>query len=252
MEKDVFVEPLQKRFRVELKDANRAKRNRSYLNASDCCGAKLKQEKFCSVCNEKAAAYNCARKLVKIGKVEHLIDAAALEQATDALESMEDIRLHAFLKVRPAGAEDRFDALVYALPVKKLEGQYAELAAVLRGFVAVGEAVFRGNEFQVIVEVGDDGVVRIRKLVEEEQRYGVLPVELSCVNGEIVALERQLVEKRLVDGYDVTGFRDARAEIEERVIEEFVLNGKVPEVKKEVVQAREQDEVARLKALMGG
>jgi len=247
----VFVEPLQKRFRVEVKDANRQKRNRSFANASECCGARLKQEKFCSACNEKVAPYNCSRKIVKIGKEEHLIDAKALEQAQEALEGMEEMKLHAFLQGRPKGAEDRFEALVYAFPAKKREGQYAELAAVLKGYVAVGEAVFRGNEFQVLVEVGDDGVLRVRKLVEEEQRYPMQQVDAVAVNPEIVALERKLLERKTVGDYDLTAFRDTRAEVEEKVIEDFVLNGKVPEVKKEVRQAQENDELERLKALVG-
>lgn len=252
MERDVVIEPLQKRFRIAVKDANRQRRNRSFANASDCCGVKLRQEKFCSSCNGKVGYGECKRKLVKIGKEEHLVDAAALQQATDALEGMEDIKLDSFLSRRPTGAEDRFDALIYAYPAKKHEAAYAELAAVLEGRTAVGTAVFRGNEFQVLVEVGDDGRVRVRKLVEEEQRYELQEIAKVAVNGQIVELERKILDKATVEDVDLSVFKDRRSEIEERIIEDVVLNGKaMPDVKKDVAKEKESDELARLKALAG-
>ena len=251
-ERKIVIEPLQKGFNLSLKDANRQKRNRSYVNASNCCGVKLKQEKFCSACNEKVGYGDCQRKIVKIGKEEHLIEASALKQATDALEAMEDMQLHTFLKQRPTDAEDRFEALVYAYPAKKQEAQYAELVAILKGRTAIGKAVFRGNEFQILVEVGDDNRIRIRKLVDEDQRYEMQELQLdNAPNEQIVELERTILDKATKDDYNVKQFKDTRAEIEEKVIEDFVLNGTIPEVKKEVAQAQENDELARLKALAG-
>ena len=252
MEKEILVEPLQKRFKVVLKDANRQKRNRSFPNASNCCGARLQQKKFCSVCGEEVDTAELTRKIVKIGKEEHLVEASALKQAITALEALDAIKLSTFMSSRPSGVEDYFDALVFVLPAKKREQQYAELANILKGKVAFGSGVFRNNEFQIMVEVGDDGRIRVRKLVEESQRYDIPTVDISVeLNNELVELERKIVEKNVVDSFDLSKFRDARAEIEEQVIEDVVLNGGVVEnVVPQVKQAVEEDEIERLKKLL--
>jgi len=251
MEKEILIEPLQKRFRVSVKDANKASRNRSYSNASNCCGTKLSQEKKCSGCGEVLKSGDCQRKIVKIGKEEHLIEATALKQCQENFDSGE-IVLSSFMDKRPEGAEDRFGGLVYASPSDKRDAEYDELRKVLKNKVAIGKGVFRNNEFQVIVEVGADNLIRIRKLVEETQRYDRPEVPPSMnVNQEIVEVERQIVEKATVDDFDVTEFRDTRSAMEEKVIEDFVLNGTVPEIKREVKQVQELSELERLKALVG-
>lgn len=250
MEKEIFVEPLQKRFRIAVKDANKLARNRSYSNASNCCGAKLVQEKKCSTCNEIVKSNDCQRKIVMIGKEEHLIEASALKQCQ---ESFADggIVLHTFMDKRPEGSEDRFGGLVYASPSEKRDAEYDELRQVLGNKVAIGKGVFRNNEFQVIVEVGDDNVIRIRKLVEETQRYDKPEVPANMqLNEEILEIEKQLIDKAVVDKFDVTTFRDTRSQMEEKVIEEFVLHGRVPEIKQEVKQEAEVNELERLKALV--
>jgi hypothetical protein len=256
VEMDIEIVPLGKRFVVEIKDANKASRNRSYGNASDCCGRALKQEKRCSGCGAEVS--ECSRKIVKIGKEEYVVDAKVLKQAKDALESMEGITVSSFLKNLPAGAEDRFESLVYASPKDKKVGQYAELAALLKGRVAVGKGVFRSNEFQVLLTVGDDGVVRIRKLVEESQRYAFdsstvrTQVDSVKLDEGIVAVEQRILDKATVEGVDLSSFKDTRSEVEERIIEDIVVNGRVPDAPLAKRQEQEsQDELARLKALLG-
>lgn len=257
--KTIYVEPLQKRFTVDVKDANKAKRNRSYASASDCCGSRVKQERRCSTCNAEVPT-KTQRKIVKIGKDEHLIDASALQQAMNALDAIEEVKLHTFLKDMPEGSEDRFDALVYGLPSEKRGREYAELVAMLDNRVAVGNAVFRNNEFQVLVTAAD-GVLKIRKLVEESQRNDVdfesaqqVAAEMRP-SEELLAVENQILDKATTDSYDVTDFQDTRTQIEEQVVEEYVLNGKLPETPKHVESVQkqqEQDEIERLKALAGG
>lgn len=257
MEKIIVVEPLQKRFTVSVKNANKEARNRSYSNASDCCGAKLKQDKKCSSCGEIVYATECKRKIVKIGKEEHLIDASALKQVQESLSNVEELSLHTFLKELPKGSEDRFDSLMYAVPVEKKEAQYKELQEILKDRIAIGKGVFGTNEYQVVVSVGEDDVLRIRKLVEESQRYDFEPEEALAalvnvkLSEDVVQIENKILDKKSVDSFDLTEFRDMRSEYEERVIEDFVLNGRVPEVKKEVEQQQTQSELERLKQLMG-
>jgi len=162
MERVICVEPLQKRFRVDLKDANKQKRNRSFSNASNCCGTTLCQKKVCSTCEAEINSSECQRKIVKIGKQEHLIDGKALKDVQDQLEAFEEITLHTFMKKMPNEAFDRFGSLVYAMPTDKQRAEYKELAELLQGRTAIGKGVFRGSEFQVVIEIGNDGVLRMR------------------------------------------------------------------------------------------
>lgn len=255
MERDIVIEALgNKRFKVELKDANRATMNRSYPNASDCCGVKLKQEKFCSSCMKKVEG-TPARKLVKLGKSEYLIDAAALDNAMEQLEQMDAITVTAFVEEIPA-VEDRYDALLYGLPAEKRGSEYRELVEILKGRTAIGKGVFRNNEFQVLLEVGNDGCIRIRKLVEESRRYDIafdsVQIALkSPVNEQVVELEKQIIGKKSVKEFDFSEFKDTRAKIEEQVIEDFVLHGKVPQVTV-VQEQKDENELARLQSLLNG
>lgn len=254
--KQIYIEPMRTGFEVQLKDANRQKRNRSFSNASPCCQAALKQEKRCGKCGESVATADCKHKIVKLGKQEYIIETDALKQVQDSLAQSEKVSVHTFLDALPEGAEDRYDALVYAYPVDKKELQYAELRSLLDGKVAVGTAVLRSNEYQVVLIVGADGVLRMRKLVEESQRYDFSPAAVKeCLDGispreQVVQLGRKLIQKATVENYDVTEFRDARSEYEERIIEEYVLHGKTPRIAQEVKHQQEQDEVARLQALL--
>jgi hypothetical protein len=255
MERQILIEPLQKRFTVALKNANKEARNRYYPNASDCCGVKLKQEKFCSSCNAKVEGVETRRKIIKIGKAEHLIESKALKQVKESLEAMETLEIHTFLKELPANAEDRFDNLVYVLPVEKKLAQYSELIELLKGKVAVGKGVFNGNEYQFVVSVGSNNVIKLRKLVEQSQIYDinmdlVSEAVKTSLNPQIIALERQIIDRKLSTAFDISQFRDSRTEYEEKIIEEFVINGTVPEIKTEIAETQEQDELERLKALI--
>lgn len=259
MQKTVVIEPLQKRFEVSLNSANRKKRNRYYSNASPCCNVRLKQEKKCSACEKLVENGSVTHKIATIGKEEYLIEADELKQVKDQLEAMEEMRVHTFLKKRPKGAEDRFDSLYYAKPAKKQEAQYAELREILNGRTAIGNVVIRSNEYQALIEVGSDGILRFRTLVEEGQRYDFdaqainSEIEGKQPSQEIIDLERQILDKNSTDTYDITEFRDTRSEYEEQVIEEYVLHGRAPDTttKPKVQEQAEQSELERLKALAG-
>lgn len=249
--------PTKKRFTVELKDANREKRNRSYANASPCHSKKLKQKKFCEECNEEVTG-EIVNKIVKIGKHEHLVPTNLLEQATDRLGEMEEISVHTILKGESTMAKDYYDNMVYAYPAEKRSKDYVEMREILKGKTAIGKGVFRNNEFQVLIEVGEDGVIRIRKLVEEAQHTPVdkdqVERELNgvVVNEQLVAMERRLLEKGAVDAYDFSDFKDTRAQIEESIIEQVVVSGVVPAMAKpKVVEKQEADELAILQEALG-
>ena len=257
MERNIYIEPLGKLFSVELKDANRERRNRSFSNAAPCCSTpenpvKLKQEMRCAQCGESVDRKVCTHKIVDIAKKSYLISADLLEQVQEQMERMDRLTVQAVLSQEPVGAADRYDVLVYVLPVEKRAAEYVELSALLKGRVAVGKGVFRSNEFQFVMSVGEDGIVRIRKLVDEAQHTTpALDVAGVAMNSQIVELENRILDRRQASDFDITGFRDSRVAEEERIIEEVVLHGKIPEMPAvAMVQKADQDEVERLKALL--
>lgn len=251
----MYVEPLQKRFKVRVRNAYKQKRNRSLSNASNCCGAKLVQEKKCSVCEGVVQSSECTRKIVKIGKDEHLVNARALQDIRKRMDG-DEIRVHTVVSELPEEVQDRFGALLFGMPAKNGELEYRELVEVIGRRVCIGVMAERGNEFEVVVTVGRDGRLRVRKLVEQSQLYDVPDVPQSPIGGEVVALEQQVLEKACVASYDFGVFRDGRAELEEQLIEDVVLHGKRPDEQEELVQKNvekdAQQEVERLRALLSG
>lgn len=249
MERTWVLEPLKKRFTVDMKAANRDKRNRSFSNASSCCEAKLKIVKRCSGCDNEVSAADCTHKLVKIGKEEHLIDGATLK---GIMPEEGEIVFDTVLDELPKGTDDWFAKLDFAAPAKKHEAEYAELAEILKGRYAIGKGVFRNNEFQVVATTGSDGIIRSRRLIDGDQRNEKPNIsELPEPNNQIVGVENQILGKSAVDGFDFNQFRDTRVEQEEKVIEDFVLHGKKPSKVVQEVKARvESDELERLKSLM--
>lgn len=253
MERTIQIDALQKSFNVGIKDAIRQKRNRSFGNATNCCGAKVSQKKFCSVCDGDVTGQDFARKIVKIGKAEHLINAQALKQVKDTIAENDTIRIHTIVRELPSGMSDRQDSYVFATEGKKA-GDFAELRELFQDFYGIGTAGFRGNEFEIVITASSDGRVRIHKLVEQSQMYDRPEADTTGqFNQDIVAMEKDILEKNAVNDYDFSQFRDTRAESEEKMIEDVVLHGKQPEVAEtiaEVTQKSDADEMERLKALM--
>ena len=269
--KQIYVAPLQKEFTVEVDTANRKAKSTSYRSACSCAEVttstkgkkvvlgKFRQEMRCEKCNVEKSASTDTRKIVKVGTDELLIDASAIASAQQALEAIENVKLHTFLNKKPTGTEDRIESLIYDFPADKKAKHYAELAKLLKGRWAIGNGVFGKNEYQVLATCGDDDVVRFWTLVEERNRKDHNFEECaSVVNGinlpeQVVALENELLDKATVDDYDLTKFVDTRTEVEQNVIEDFVVNGKLPEAPPtaQIEEEQAEDEVARLKALMG-
>jgi hypothetical protein len=273
MERLIWVDPLKKHFAIELRDANKAKRNRSYSQASDCCGALLREEMHCRKCNEVVSGRQ-KRKLVKVGKEMVPIDAEVMQTAIEQLEGMEAMSFTKVAQVLPTSLGDWQEGLLYALPVEKKEGQYRELGELL-GFdygkeelsatpmFMLGTGVVRNNSFKLLLSVGDDGVIRCRKFVESSQRSEIdaggvqESVKGSSVSRQVVEVERHILEKVQLQDIEcvrkeVEQFRDVRVEVEEEIIRQVVMTGKAPEVKLKVEEKQEGDELARLKELEEG
>jgi hypothetical protein len=254
MERTIQIDALQKSFNIGIKDAVKKGRTRSFGNATNCCGEKVTQKKFCSVCDGDVTGTDFARKIVKIGKSEHLINAQALKQVKDSVAENDIIRVHTIVRKLPEGMSDRQDSYVYVTPSKKV-GDFLELRELLNDFYAIGTAGFRGSEYEIVLTSGSDGRIRLHKLVEQSQMYDKPEADVSGqVNEAIVSMEKDILEKNAVKDYDFSQFRDTRAEAEEKMIEDVVLHGKQPDVAEtiaEVTQKSDDDELERLQALMG-
>jgi hypothetical protein len=255
MERTIQIEALNKPFNVGIKDAVRQKRNRSFGNATNCCGESVVQKKFCSVCDGDVTGNDFARKIVKIGKAKHLINAQALKQVKDTLNENDTIKIHTIVRELPRDMSDRNAGYVYVTAGKKVN-DFAELKELFQDFFGIGTAVFRGNEYEVVLWTGSDGRMRMNKLIEQTQLYDKPEADVAgTYNEQIVAIEKDILEKNSQKDYDFSQFRDTRAEAEEKMIEDVVLHGKQPEVKEtiaEVTQASDEEELERLKALAGG
>lgn len=265
-----------RRYVVSVKNANKKQENKYFPNSSDCCGSEIGQERFCKACHggegKAFVGGKTQRKIIYLpGKQKQLIPTAALDQIQEALDSKGEVVITKFIdedKVDQTIA-DRYDDLVYAAPKsakKKSEEkaslvQYAELREIMKGKVGVGVATFGSNEYQVLVSVpkladGSYGAVRIRKLVNEALRYDfdeaavISMLDGVEVNQALVEVCRQVAEKSKVEEYDPTQFVDTRTEMTMKVVEDYLLNGKVSDVVQNVVAKQETDDIAALKELL--
>jgi hypothetical protein len=264
MERQIVVEPLQKEFTLDIKDAFRQKRATSFASASPNSTLekpiRLVQKKFDAESTmtddrnkwREVSESQVTHKIVKIGKEEHLIPKDVLEKATEF--GSDKLKIHTILRGdMPVEAKTRICGVMYGHAKAKREGEYTELAEILKGRYAVGTIALRSNEFQVVMTADADGKIQIFKLADESQMYDEPIVPLFEVNKEIVELERQILDAKAVESFDFGEFRDSRVQTEEKIIEEFVMNGELPEiVTQKMEENKQENELERLKALANG
>ena len=247
-----------KRFVVGIKNAYRQKRNRYLPNASpnstDTEIYPLIQKKFCPKTDEEISSDMISHKILKVGKTQYLVPSNVLKLAQEF--DSNEIVFNTYLEADalPDNMTERVENIIYAEQTKD-KSAYCELAKLLDGRVAVGTGVFGNNEYQVCARTNSDGRVVMYLLADEEQMYDKTEITQAQFCEEIVALESQLLSKAEIkpSDYDVTKFRDSRAEREEQILTEFVIEGKLPEVAEIKIEAkRESDEAEkeRLKALL--
>lgn len=261
MERNIYIEPLQKRFTVGIKNTAKTLRNPSFLNASDCHGAPLKEEKYCAQCKAKEGTAHTKgktqRKLAKVGGEIIPISAQILADVKAQYDNAGDVRITAFLKSSPKGTAERISDAKWCVPAEKQIGAYAELGRLLEGRVGVGTAVFNGNEYQVVLTKADNGLVMLQSLVDETMMYAMnaeeikREVEQAKVPENIVDMEKKLLERKTVKEFDLTEHRDGRIAQIQEIIEQAVLTGEVPKVvENKVAEKQEVDEEARLAKLL--
>ena len=224
MEKKIRIEALQKTFVVEFKDVAKAKRNRSYSNASLCCEAKVGIKKFCSECDKEVDVSQVQRKLVKVGKDYHAVPKEKLDEVIDAFEDMEEINV---VGIIPYNAEfgEVFKEGLIALGNSKTPrkaNQYSELKLLADNRILIANGVIRKNEYQMMIFVMNDRLY-MRKLVSAEQLYPEVEVADYPINESVVAIENQILDKLQTEDFDLRDFKDTRQVKEEEIIEKFVL-----------------------------
>jgi len=180
-------------------------------------------------------------------------------------QKADDIVITSVLKKFPFEARERIDGVARALPLgakksaDQLEAnkQYAQVVKILQaaGGFAVGTTVFGNYEFQVVLEATDDGL-NIYKLASESRMYDFDReatkdvIKSAPVNPQLVELSAKVLEKSAAD--KLPDFKPVKEEMTEKLIEDFVLHGKLPEVSiAEVKESKEKDELEQLRALLG-
>jgi hypothetical protein len=254
MERIVCVEPiLGVRFKADVKDVAKAKKALSFLNASNCCHKPLKEVKRCSECQQDVDATACQHKLFKVGKEMKLIPTALLEQAKDAQEATDELRIKQFIAHLPRDIEDRMGPAAYLTAVKKHGRGYKMLVAALgRVPYAIGSGWFRGYQYEFVVRMGSDGIVRLQRLVEQMQMYPRPESDLDAgeLDAETVELVGKVAQKKAIAEYDFTAFRDQGIETTKELIEKIVDGEQITVVVPEFKEQQAQDEKEQLKALL--
>jgi len=233
---------------VNLKPLNRAARSRSFLNASNCCGQKLVEKKFCSACEKQVEGSDFAKKLVKVGKDYVPVSAAALKANKDALDS-EEIVFDVRLSEEPEDAQEWYDELFLVAPVKKKEADVAFLVAVGEKNVLVGHGVFGGHEYQLIGTTRN-GEFQIRRLISAAQRYEIDRTGVKAkVSEELVEAVCSLLVKSTAKAYDFAAFTPRDEEMEAKLIE-AALDGKTIEVAAVSETRKDSEELALIKGAL--
>jgi hypothetical protein len=257
MKKVVYMEKLQKRFPVDVRFVTKDMTSRSFATASDCCGVRVVQKKFCSnpTCNKEVKATEAKRKIVSLHKEEFLIDAAQIKAIVEALDEQEEIIVKETMprEELPDDLEDRFGKLMKAVPVTKREAEYAELSALFSSRVGIASVVINGNDYEALLYAGKDGVLRMRLLIDDEMHHELPDVELAMdkVSEPVLAMEQRILQKSQIRTWDFSAHKNKRREMEDTLIERAIVKGDVPSPMpiEVLAQTKEKDELARLKAL---
>ena len=246
---ELVCEGLRMRFLVREVAAAKASRNPSESSASDCCGKALKQVKFCSECNAQVAG-KTQRKLKRIGKQEYLYPASITADIKAAMGE-NSVTIGGFMqKDSLPGLAHRIDGVSYLADEEKHEQKFAHFSALLDGRAAIGTAVLRDNEYEVVITKAADGTVELWKLNDISQVNDKPEVRGSVCNKAVLDIEQQVVDKKLMLHEHEFNHRDKRLELFEQALEKFLLSGEMPQVKQQVEQEANDERLAELAALL--
>ena len=231
-----------------------------HANATDCCGVKVNEHKFCSKCNEKVSG-KMKRKLIDIGKIRDkdgnipMIDVSLLDDIKKQLDDVSEVRVSQFTKDLPEQAMERFERLMKAGIVDKKLDDYKELQELLRGRYGVGMGNFGGCQRKVILYLDQQGVISMRKLTSDDQQVSFDAEEVLTrlagvkIDQELIEIEKQIIEQNLKPITDF-GYKDMRVAMEEELIEK-VLSGEQPTpVVPRLKEQKAENEKDRLKRLL--
>lgn len=260
MEYKVNIPVLDKRFNVDVDyyDSYKSKKNRYFANASPYAkGGRLVQKKFCSVTGKEVQRDEVTHKLFKVGKEYIPIPKDRLKGIKDRLQA-EGNEIEVKKVIKRENFElpyERIDSTKYVKPAKKSTKDYIELRELGKTHILIGEAIFKSNEYEVAMLTINDTLVIVKFATQDRMRQKPNLKDLKdiSINPELIKLERELLDKNVVNNHDWSQFADKRQEEVDILIEKIALGEELPEMpetpEKESATS-EEDELERLKKLL--
>ena len=263
MDKTLVIEPLGgERISIGLSAGNTDKRSRDEFKvATNCCGAHRKQKYHCEMCQKDVTGEKAVNKLVKVSKgKEKPVPVELLSRIDEQLEAMNSDITLARQVAPPSDVADWYDKVFYGAPADGKTGfqDYAKAARLLKGRWFEGSVIYHKNGFRVLA-TSDGVVIRVWLLVDSAQRK---PADIDALSGivakakvdeEELSLMKEILDKAEPAPFNPDdGFRDARIEAQEQLIEQIVCgNAPVPTAVERVVEEKRSEKLAKLRALAG-
>ena len=260
MEKTFNFKPLQKAVTFRVAPVAKATKNASYTYMTPCsnpeCQKPIETEKGKKIYHtrkQKFVCSGCSGELTsepthKI--VEGELIPADLFKSASMFES-KDVELHSVFNEMP-DVEKRKGRLYWVTPTTDNTAKdYATLKGAIGNRVMIGKTVLGNNECEVLVYVLENKIV-MQEVLPEALIYDEPFIETIETNQQLTTLMSQVLGKNALSEYDFTAFVDGRKAFEEDLILRKFRGEELPEPKIVVEkQASEQDELERMKALLG-
>lgn len=238
---------------IDITRLTKSTKNRSFSSITNCCGDVVQQKKFCKSCNKDVTADTFVKKGVKIGKEMVHLNASQLKAVKDRLDTNK-IVVEEFREACEIPIKYYSELLLAGKPVKKQEKAYTEYAKVLEatGKVAIGSAVVNSRPYPVII-YPENGAIMIRGLLYNSEVKDAPVIDSAPVNNEKIQLLSKVLDMQKFPAYDHSKFVNQRAEEEEKLIIAAANGEELPEMPSVdvITQAEDEEEIAKLKALVG-
>lgn len=238
--------------RLSLKKLTKSAKNRSYANLSPCCKSVLKQKKFCGACNTEIGTDLCTHKEFKVGKEKIAIPSKLLD---DIKERLDDNKI-TITEYRTKDEINSFlytDVMFQAEPAEKGILEYSEFYELLKnsGKLAVGTINYNARPYPCSIELFNGSLILRAMHFSSELTYPS-NIPIVQVNSEKIELLNKLLAMNMSrkGGFDINLYVNEREKEEEGLIIKVMNGEKLPEISQEPVRIGEQEEIARLKAML--
>ena len=238
------------RFGVNMKKLTKSAKNRSYPNLSDCCGAVLKQKKFCAGCGVEVNG-TPKNKQFKLGKEEYKISTEHLEQIRESLDSV-SICVSSYVKKEEIPSEYFGDG-IFHLGQTKQKKEYTELARAieLSGLVGVGTFVYNSRPYPFMM-YSLNGHLMLRSLLFEDELNEMTEIEPAVVNEEKVKLIAGVMRLKS-KSFNISEYVNIREQQEQELISKVIAGEELPEIETVILEQEsqnDQEEIMKLQAIL--